>query len=63
MTNLEVENHSKISLRSKQKLAKYIQFKNTLKTVLARSEAEIHQLLCFDLSKNLKCIHLGPWAS
>ena len=46
-TNLEVENQSKISLRSKQILAKYIDSKNTLKTVLACSEAKINGFLCF----------------
>ena len=48
MTDLEVENQSKISLRSKRKLAKYIDSKNTLKTVLAHSGAEINGFLCFD---------------
>ena len=48
MTDLKVENQSIISLRSKHKLAKYIDSKNTVKTVLARSEAEINGFLCFD---------------
>ena len=48
MTDLKVENQSKISLIFKQKLAKYIDSKNTLKTVLARSGAKINGFLCFD---------------
>ena len=48
MTDLEVKNQSKIRFISKQKLVKYIDSKNTLKTVLACSEPEINGFLCFD---------------
>ena len=44
---IQLENQSKISLRSKQKLAIYIDSKNTLKTVLGCSEAKINGFLCF----------------
>jgi hypothetical protein len=47
MKDLEVENQSKIRFISKQKLAKYIDSKNTLKTLLACSEAEIINFFCF----------------
>ena len=58
MTDLDVENESKISLISKQKLAKYMESKNTVKTVLGCLEAEIINFLCFDHSECFGLINI-----